>query len=113
MLAAARKARNPPRSAPVELSRHFLIMVPEMRRLRKQLAAIAEAWEAVIPADLAARTRLDGAARGVLEVRVPDSGTAYELDRFLRCGGEARVLARAAVSIRKVRVSLESAEPGA
>ena len=101
--------RNRVRAAPsLELRRLFLVEVPEMRRLKKQLSAAAAAWEQVIPPELAERTRLEGVSRGVLRVAVSDSATAYELDRLLRSGAEAALLAQVSVALRSVRVVVTS-----
>lgn len=112
-LQAIRKARirTPSIGSGPELRRLFLAEVPEMRRMKKQLGILAEAWARYIPADLAARTRLEGVARGVLRVGVTDAATAYELDRVLRSGAERAMLAGTPVSLRSVRVVVSS-DPG-
>ncbi|MFN7021984.1 MAG: DciA family protein, partial [Phycisphaerales bacterium] len=75
----------------MDMRRLFLAEVPEMRRLRKQLASIAAAWMEVLPSELAGQARLEGVTRGVLRVGAPDSATAYLIDRALRGGAEARL----------------------
>jgi hypothetical protein len=106
-LGAIRRARM--RSGPtLELRRMFLSRAPEIRRLKKQLALVAEAWERVIPAELVVRTRLEGISRGILRVCVSDSAAAFELDRVLRSGAEAMMLSQTPVSLRSVRVVVSS-----
>src|SRR5688572_6106479 len=76
----------------------------ELRRSRKGMPGIAEAWATVIPPDLAARTTLVGLKRGVLSVRAADSAVRYELDRLLRSGGEARLCRLTSVALRRVKL---------
>lgn len=63
------------------------------------------AWEEVVPPQLAAKAEIVRLVRGVLSVRVTDSATRFELDRFLRSGGEAALVRRAAGAIRRVKVA--------
>lgn len=107
-LAAARADRARPAPAPgPTLSRLFLAQVPEARRMRRQLAGIARAWAEVVPPEIAEQTRLEGVNGGVLGVRAADAAVRFQLDRFLRAGGEARLLARLPTAIRRVRIGLD------
>jgi hypothetical protein len=60
----------------------------------------------VVPETLRGRTALVGVSRGVLTVKVEDAGTKFELDRFLRSGGEAALVGRVPVGLRRVRLVL-------
>lgn len=112
-LAAARADRTRPRATPT-LSRMFLVQVPEMRRMRRQLSGIAAAWAEVVPAEIAEQVRLEGVTAGVLNVRAADASVRFQLDRFLRAGGEAQLLKRLPAAIRRVRIGLDAApSPGA
>ena len=84
--------------------------IPELRRLRKNLGPVAEAWNEIVPEPLASSVRLDGVAAGVLNVRVTDSAARFELDRFLRAGGEAALLKRMPLAIRRVKIGLDHAD---
>lgn len=95
-----------------DMRRLFLAGVPEMRRMRKQLAAVAAAWMEVLPAELAGLARLEGVTRGVLRVSAPDAATAFLIDRALREGGEVRLLSRTGVLLRGVRVTVNGVEDG-
>lgn len=90
-------------------------LAPEMDRaireavaLRRATSGCAQAWSTVVPEPLLARTVLEGVARGILTVRVPDAATRFELDRFLRSGGQKRLLTECRTSITKVRLVVGS-----
>jgi hypothetical protein len=105
-LEAARAART--RRAPTpDLSRLMLVQVPEIRRLRRQLAGIAGAWAEVVPGEISEQIRLEGVSSGVLNVRAANAAVRFQLDRFLRSGGEAELLRRFPVAIRKIRIGIE------
>lgn len=105
-LAAARADRTRPAPAQT-LSRLFLAHAPEVRRVRRQLAGIAGAWAEVVPPEIAGRVRLEGVNAGVLSVRAEDAAVRFQLDRFLRGGGEARLLHRLPTAVRRIRIGLE------
>jgi hypothetical protein len=105
-LEAARAARTR-RGQPQDLSRIMLVQVPEVRRMRRQLAGIAAAWAEVVPAPLSERVRLEGVTSGVLNVRAADAAVRFELDRFLRSGGERELLRRFPMAIRRIRIGIE------
>lgn len=58
----------------------------EVQKPYEQLGKLTEIWGELVPAELAAHTRLEGLSRGVLRVSVDSSGRLYELDRLLRGG---------------------------
>ncbi len=92
---------------PVDVSRLILGQLPEVRKLRRQFATIADAWMTIVPEALAAQTRLESVSRGILNVKVPNAAIRFELDRFLRSGGEAKLLASFPLAIRRIRIGLE------
>lgn len=94
------------RAADLSLAGDFDAMARELARRKKALAGAAEAWERVCPPALLAKTALEGLARGVLTVRVPDAATRFELDRFLRCGGEDALVRASRAPLRRVRAVL-------
>lgn len=63
-------------------------------RPHRQLEQLVGLWAELVPADLAAHTRLAGLARGVLHVDVDSSARLYELDRLLRSGLERQIITR-------------------
>jgi len=77
----------------------------------KQLGALVELWQELVPEDLAMHTKLDGLRRGVLRVTVDSSSRLYELDRLLRGGVESELVSRHRGTL--LRVQLRVGEMGA
>lgn len=75
-----------------------------IRRLEKSMGAVATAWQELVPSPLADRTALVGVSRGVLTVRAGDASARFELDRWLRSGGELAVIRRCVTGLTRVRV---------
>lgn len=75
-----------------------------LERTRKRLSGVGGAWEAVCPPELADKVRVDGLSRGVLTLRVRDSAASFELDRRLREGLEAALIAKSRAPVRRVKV---------
>lgn len=75
-----------------------------IRRLERSMGSIATAWQDLVPADVASRTALVGVSRGVLTVRVSDSAARYELDRWLRTGGETAIIRRCVNGLTRIRL---------
>jgi hypothetical protein len=74
-----------------------------VERAAKSGSALEKAWREVLPASLLGRAASVSLTRGVLTVRASDASARWEVDRWLRGGGE-RELARAArVVIRRVK----------
>ena len=65
----------------------------EVARPHQQLAQLVEVWEALVPAALVRRTRLESLSRGILKIGVHDSATLYELDQLLRHGLQGQLIA--------------------
>lgn len=78
------------------------------RQLQRQTSAagsLEAAWGSVVPPTLAMRTRIASMSRGVLTIQTSDAAARYQLDRFLRAGGEAELLRRSPVPIRRIRLA--------
>lgn len=75
-----------------------------MRAMDAGLAGATRAWQSVVPPELARSSTIEVLSRGVLRVRVTDSAVRFELDRFLRAGGEARVIGASPAPIRSIRL---------
>ncbi|WP_432800107.1 DciA family protein [Poriferisphaera sp. WC338] len=58
----------------------------------KQLAAMVEVWEEIVPRELAVHTKLESLNRGVLKVVVESSSWLYELDQKLRSGMQTELV---------------------
>ncbi len=81
----------------------------EVEKPFKQLEGLSELWTELVPAELAAHTRLEALSRGVLRVVVDSAGRHYELDRLLRGGLQRELTQRhkgAALRQVKVRVGV-------
>lgn len=76
----------------------------DLARRFKSLGGIASAWNQTIPTKLADRAELISLTRGVLTVRVQDAPARFELDRFLRAGGERELQKRSPVTLKKVKL---------
>jgi hypothetical protein len=76
----------------------------EVKKQQRAVGGVGLAWDEVVPRTLAARCTVVGVSRGVLTVRTAGAATRFELDRFLRSGGEAELCRRAGVAIRKVKL---------
>ncbi|MBL8764945.1 MAG: DUF721 domain-containing protein [Phycisphaerae bacterium] len=76
------------------------------RRAGRELGGLARIWTEVVPPELADGCRLVGVSRGVLTVAVADSGRLFKLDRFLRAGGQMKIIRRAPAALNSVRLRL-------
>lgn len=76
----------------------------EFTRLAKRLGGVGGAWAAVCPAALALKTTVVGVSRGVATIHVADAATRFELDRWLRSGGERELIKRCPTTLRKVKL---------
>ncbi len=73
-------------------------------RQRRANVGCADAWARVVPPELLGKTALGGVSRGVLTVRVPDGATRFQLDRFLRSGGQRAFVSACSASLRQVKI---------
>jgi hypothetical protein len=83
------------------------VLGEEERKLRQRhraVGCVAELWNELTPAGLVEKTELVGLTQGVLRVRVSDSSARFALDRWLRTGGEAELVRRAPVGVRKIKL---------
>ncbi len=76
----------------------------DLKKRARALGGIGAAWAALIPAQLLERATLVSLQRGILTVRCDDSATRFELDRFLRCGGELALIRKAPAGLTRVRL---------
>ena len=66
----------------------------DVARPHRQLGGLATLWAELVPAPLAAHTRLESLKRGTLTVAVHSSAHHYELDRLLREGLQRELVVR-------------------
>lgn len=76
------------------------------------MGAIAEAWLAVVPPELSESILLLGFRGGTLQVEVPGSGLAFELDRRLRSGLLTDLKKASGGRLARVRVRVGSGSTG-
>jgi hypothetical protein len=81
-------------------------------RTSRRLAGLIEAWEAVVPPEIAAHSRINGLRGGTAQVTVDSAAIRYELDRHLRCGGEAELRRQFGATLVRVRLSIGAIESG-
>jgi len=99
--ARARVVR-PPRVRPV--AGQFAAVGAGLKRDRARLAAVARAWLECCPGTLAERSAIRSFARGVLTVAADDASTRFELDRWLRSGGEDAVIRASRAPVHRVKI---------
>jgi hypothetical protein len=75
-----------------------------VERASRSCTALDRAWAEVLPRELAGRAWPLSCARGVLTARASDGGARWELDRWLRSGGEQALAKAARVGIRRVKL---------
>ena len=102
-----REARVRP-ARDLSLAREMDRALREAAALRRSVGGCAAAWASVVPPELLARTALEGVTRGVLAVRVPNAAARFELDRFLRSGGQRRLVAACSTTLHQVRIMVGS-----
>lgn len=79
----------------------------DLARNRKQLAAIAPVWEALVPPELLTCTRLESFSRGVLRVAVQSSSQLHRLDMLLRQGLSTQLITQCrGAALRRVQLKL-------
>lgn len=110
-----RKWRNKPEPA-WGLGTELAAIGKTIRKQGRTFGAVGGAWAGVVPAGLAARSGLVSLLRGVLTVRVPNASVKYELDGWLRAGGELELIKRCPAGLTRVRSIVDAGafqEPGA
>ena len=75
-------------------------------RTHRRLGEIIELWEQVIPAELAAHTRITTLRGGMLYVDADSASDRFELDRVLREGAEQELRRRYGGTRVGVRVKI-------
>lgn len=76
----------------------------ELKALERRLGGTTDAWSAACPKDLVGRTSIVGLSRGVLTIRADDAAVRFEIDRWLRTGGDREFLKRCPTTVRKVKI---------
>jgi hypothetical protein len=97
-------AARAPRERDLSIGAQVQGLAVSVRGAETGLAAAAKAWATGVPAHLACAGVVEGLSRGVLRVRVADAAARFELDRFLRAGGESAIIRLSVAPIRSVRL---------
>lgn len=79
----------------------------DLRDLEKRIGGVASAWNASCPPALIGRTLVEGLVRGVLTIRADDASTRFELDRWLREGGQRTLVKQCPTTVRKVKIVID------
>jgi len=81
-----------------------------LRRTATRNGATVEAWRCAAPESLVDAVRVLGWRRGRLELAVDDASMRFELERWLREGGERALGAAMGRAIGRVRVIVQATE---
>lgn len=92
------------------LTKPFASEEVALRKLRRANGGLVEAWASVAPGDLADQIALRGVSAGVATLAVTNASARYQLDRWLRSGGERELIRACRAPIRKVKVVIEQTE---
>lgn len=92
------------------LTKPFASEEVALRKLRRANGGLVEAWASVAPEDLADQVALRGVSAGVATLAVTNASARYQLDRWLRSGGERELIRACRAPIRKVKVVIEQTE---
>lgn len=76
------------------------------KRSHRQLGAIIDLWEQLVPRQLADHATIAGLRGGTLHVTVDSSAIAYDLDRLLRGGLEQQIREQYRGTLLRVRVKV-------
>lgn len=76
----------------------------DLERRSRAAGGIGDAWARILPLHLAEAADIVSFTRGVLTIRPANAAIRYQLDCFLRAGGEAELARAARTSIRRIRL---------
>jgi hypothetical protein len=80
--------------------------------VERRLGRLIEAWETVVPGELAARTAITSLRGGVVHVTADSSPVAYEVNRLLREGGLTLLRSRTGAAVARVKVTVGRSSSG-
>lgn len=87
------------------------LMQQAAARREKQTRGAVDAWEAVVPSEIARQSRLDGVRAGVWQVTVASASVRFELDRMLRAGLLDDLRAAYRGPLQRVRLTVGIVDP--
>lgn len=99
-------------AAGLPLAAAFGAQARALRALARSLGAAGSAFARLVPESIRERCTPLGVRAGVLSVRCDDASTGFELDRWLRSGGEIELIKAAPTMLTRVkRVGIGAPEP--
>lgn len=76
----------------------------ELKKRRRNVEGIA--WDEVAPPQLAARSGVEKLTPGgILTIRCDDAAARFEIDRWLRAGGDAELRKQSRAGIRRIKLT--------
>jgi hypothetical protein len=84
----------------------------DVARLERRLGGVCAAFAETCPATLMRKAAVVSLVRGVLTIHADDASARFELDRWLRSGGERALVKRSPTTVRKVRLIIAGGEDG-
>lgn len=91
-----------------DLGEDMLAQMKTLRKVSRTESALHAAWSTAAPDHLAGSCTPVGLKAGKLEIIAPNASVRFQLDRWLRSGGQAELSALARVPIAGVRVRIGS-----
>jgi hypothetical protein len=79
----------------------------EASKSRRGIGNFVDAWESVVPAEIAASSRVRGVRGGIARIGVLDAATSYEIDQQLRGGMLAELRLAFGGTLRRVKLEID------
>jgi hypothetical protein len=80
-------------------------LMKQIKAQSRRLSGGGQAWAKVVPPQLLERTTVVSLQSGVLKIKVLDSATKFELERWLKQGGQMQVIREAATTINRIKLT--------
>lgn len=91
-------------SAPLGIGDLVHDQLRQARRALRADARLVAAWEAAVPARLADLGAIEQLARGTITIRADHDSARFEIERWLRSGGNETLKRAAPLGIKRIRV---------
>ena len=79
----------------------------EASKSRRGMGNFVDAWEAVVPPEIAAAARVRGVRGGIARIGVVNAATSYEIDQRLRGGMLAELRLAFGGTLRRVKLEID------
>jgi len=97
--------RNVP-SKDLSVRSEFGALTKNIKRQARNVGGLGGTLCAMLPPELANGLEVVSMARGVLTVRAADASVKFQVDRWLRSGGEQELTRRAGIALVRVRLTM-------